>query len=55
MTRATTNSVTHTHISTDLSCQIRNIFPVFGSKESELLHVKRSAIEQNLLQVTTET
>ena len=30
------------------------IFPVFRSKELELLHVKHnSAIEQNLLQVTT--
>ena len=28
-------------------------FPVFGSKELELLHVKLSAVEQNLLQVTT--
>ena len=33
--------------------QKRNIFPVFGSKESELIHVKHSAIEQNFLQVTT--
>ena len=33
--------------------QKRNIFPVFGSKESELIHVKHSTIEQNLLQVTT--
>ena len=33
--------------------QERNIFPVVGSKESELLHVKHSAIEPNLLQVTT--
>ena len=28
-------------------------FSVFGSKESELIHVKHSTIEQNLLQVTT--
>ena len=28
---------------------MRNIFPVFGSKESEILHVKHSAIEQNLM------
>ena len=33
--------------------QERNIFPVFGSKESKLYHVKHSATEQNLLHVTT--
>ena len=31
----------------------RNIFPVFGLKESELLHVKHSVAEKNLVQVTT--
>ena len=33
--------------------QERNIFPVVGSKQSELSHVKHSAIEQNLLQFAT--
>ena len=50
------NSVTHTDISTDLQCQIRTeakYFSSFRSKESELIHVKHSTIEQNLLQVTT--
>ena len=57
MTKATTE-LRDAVISTDLICSVkfvqeRNIFPVFGSKESELLHVKHSAIEQNLVQVTT--
>ena len=33
--------------------QERNIFPVFSSKESEILHVKHSAIEQSLLQAVS--
>ena len=37
-------------VMTNSVAQERNIFPVFCS---ELLHVKHSAVEQNLLQVTT--
>ena len=51
------SSVTHTQTLEQISnvkfVQELNIFPVFGSKESELLHETHSAIEQNLLQVTT--
>ena len=32
--------------------QMRNTFSVFGSKESELILVKHSAVDQNLLRVT---
>ena len=44
VTRTLMNSVTHTHIFQQISTNVnfvqeRNIFPVFDSKESELLHV----------------
>ena len=50
ITRSTTTELSR---DTHKFVQERNIFPVFGSKESELIHVKHSTIEQNLLQVTT--
>ena len=58
MTRATTELPdTHPLILQQICngnfVQEQNIFSVFGSNESELLHVKHSAIDQNLLQVTT--